>query len=354
MSTGAVNSNTIYYDHFNDTHDAGVNNELIDALPSQPTTDTSDYNPTETELTIHVWITESKTDGSFSTAEDPSGNKFYVGGFSSMEGPNGKLDAPETYKFYVQDGAHEAAVIERLQEAGLIPEWVTNLDQLGDKGIGVVENAVEMGVLEVQEGGALMPTDADVGSLNPTSGALVDQNVVEGDDGGVIFVTDSAQYTDEHGNQITVVQGANGAFYVDNGDGKFTHVNSAAYEAMFSGDGSFTAQDVIDKFASKELRFDAHGQVEAYAVDGTQLTANAYDEAGTLTGSVRREVSSANNFYYYDAGDPNEELIPSAIYTNVGLSGSSGVKDFAVSFEQGRISFNDTSRMFGTAPANQS
>ncbi|WP_370264270.1 hypothetical protein [Limnobacter sp.] len=239
--------------------------------------------------------------GELSTAkvEDSGGDGatiYYFGGFATDERSSG---IEENIEFYFSS-EDEQLILQALKDAGLIPQSIKSMKQLGSNALGVIENAVDQGVLEVNEHGALgvgkkMTGDEDSRGT-PADGASHEASVSGDEENPVIGGAKKRSRADDAGN---------GAGEPGNADG--SPGGDAAASGQNAGDGADVrtepkppeGHDPIEGSNNSNVESSSYALVdgEAYLIedrgndgfyirsrngDFVHVNSKAFDEAGFL------------------------------------------------------------------------
>ena len=179
MSTAQPVSSRVFHDAFTH-HDAATNDSLAESVKSGEVSDLpsgfSSINPNTVSPGTNGALSEGHS------TED--GETVYFGGFKSDEGKFAATNSKGEVLFYFK-ASQEKAIIAHLKAAGLIPENVSSFSQLGDRAIGVIENAVDQGVLGVTESGQLEVVESpedEAGAEAPSAGANRESDADENGD----------------------------------------------------------------------------------------------------------------------------------------------------------------------------
>lgn len=176
MSTAQPVTSRVFHDAF--THnDAATNDSLAESVKTGDVGELpsgfSSINPNTVSSGANGALSEGHS------TED--GETVYFGGFKSDEGKFAATNSKGEVLFYF-NASQEKAIIAHLKAEGLIPENVNSFSQLGDRAIGVIENAVDQGVLGVKESGQLevveVPED-EAGEKAPSAGANRESDIDE-------------------------------------------------------------------------------------------------------------------------------------------------------------------------------
>ena len=95
--------------------------------------------------------------GTLAEGRNEAGRTIYFGGFVTNELDGTPEGSVREVAFFFEGGdeGDESALIRQLMTAGLIPQDSDSFHKLGDRAIGVIENAVDEGVLKVTSDGRL-------------------------------------------------------------------------------------------------------------------------------------------------------------------------------------------------------
>lgn len=157
--TASASTNAIPQIFFDETTDGDVDahsalHEAVkngspptDSLSGMPALQTSELSP---QATPGQLSSAPAAQGGAAT----EGGTVYFGGFISNEGPQAVDGQAGTVHFFFEQ-TDEAGLISHLKEEKLITEDISSFSDLGAQAIGVIENAVDEGVLVVGEDGRL-------------------------------------------------------------------------------------------------------------------------------------------------------------------------------------------------------
>mgnify|MGYP006159430745 FL=1 len=139
---------------FHDAHtynDKDANSSVVNSLEQGSVGDLptgfSDIDPS----TVTQGAEGGLSSGNSSANSDET---IYFGGFVSDEGKFAATNQ-KGQVIFLFNKSQEDGLLKALKDANLIPASVTSFSHLGNRAIGVIENAVDQGVLTVAESGQL-------------------------------------------------------------------------------------------------------------------------------------------------------------------------------------------------------
>lgn len=272
--------------------------------------------------------------GELSTVQSTDGKQYYVGGFMQSEAPGPGVETGEV-RFYIEK-SKEGEILQKLKDAGLIPDDVQSLEELGPETIGVIENAVETGVLEVDPAtNELIPGSADV-SVEEAQGGAKNK---------VMLFEDGTRSTDSFANgDTTVYQHQDGSFHIQNGDQKPIWIDSQSFHAAGFEDGEPTAEQVSAALGDGRLNYDQRTNTLSpavfVAIDGSPLIAT---DSTTFTDQSGRErtMIQTDSGYYVEGDDGKFVHVNTPAFNAVGLNvDGTNVESVAEKFEAGELALD--------------
>ncbi len=288
MSAAEPATSKVFHDAF--THnDAATNDLLVQSV------ETGDVDELPRDFrSIDPDSVSPGTNGALSEGNSKEGGEtVYFGGFKSDEGKFAATNSKGEMLFYF-NGSQNKAIIAHLKEERLVPENVSSFSQLGDRAIGVIENAVDQGVLGVTESGQLevvkVPED-ESGIDAPSSGA------------------NRVSETDTHGNVIGEER-ENDAEVLD-ADGATTPLaeggSDKPVEARTGDSGTVASSDASESDSGTASGSQAaSGTGTTAAIGGGQNgVSHSGSSIGMATGSYQNDSNSVSANFKADTQTPN-------------------------------------------------
>lgn len=280
--------------------------------------------------------------GELSTIDSTDGNTYYVGGFMKSEAPGAGPETGEVRFCFNKD--QEGVILDQLKKAGLIPEHIESFEELGPNAIGVIENAVETGVLEVNQFNELV-----VGSSS------VDPEFAQGGAKNSSLIFEDGTFSTEafHADGFSVYRHEDGSFHVQIGDDEPVHVGKDAYNAagFTDGDPNTKAAHVAEAIKDGWIVYDSANKAFKPVVvtpsngfpafTPTPENTSMWSDPNTgETYRVMKDPSNANAFYIQK--DNGEAVwVDSSNFHNAGFQdGVPTADDVAKAFRDGKLSFD--------------
>lgn len=287
MSAAQPVSSKVFHDaHTYNDKDANslVVNSLEQGSVGDLPTGFSDIDPS----TVTQGAEGGLSSGNSSAISDET---IYFGGFVSDEGKYAATNQKGQVIFLFSK-SQEDGLLKALKDANLIPASVTSFSHLGSRAIGVIENAVDQGVLTVAESGQLeiaQVSEDESGLDAPSTGA---NRVSSTDKDGKVSGEESKNDAESSDTDAGTTTSAHG------GSDESVNAQTNDSDAVASSD----AADTASKTADGSQAASGTGKTTDGGQGGDSQSGSGID---TATGGDQNDSNSTSSTFNTDAESPD-------------------------------------------------